>query len=379
MRELTECNVCENQSNKDEGKEYSKMGLQAMLNAVSAGMGPPRLVEIGKIKVGGLGEKRVSARGKEWRMPRKDDHFTVTGLTRNKDGDLIPDAALMQSLIKQYGDKDGKLRQIPIRLLTDDIDRVLVARFAWYGHRSCAAYSDGETVTWLRDPNSKDEQGQNTYEVFDPPRVDDWRPDMLDLRDRNGAPLFKLHLNFSCTIHSADGRWGGVYVFRSTSVISFRQLYASLLDISEKTGGVLVGMPLWLVVRPMLVTPDGKPTNVYVVHVEVRGKDLQELQRMALEQAEFRLKFQDNIRRIQAQYQRLLVAPGDESAEDAEFIAEEFAPAEPDEIYRQGDEPDATELLTGDVGQRNGRGTAVEQPPEVTPTPAEETKAPDED
>ena len=63
MRELTECNVCENQSNKDEGKEYSKMGLQAMLNAVSAGMGPPRLVEIGKIKVGGLGEKRVSARG----------------------------------------------------------------------------------------------------------------------------------------------------------------------------------------------------------------------------------------------------------------------------------------------------------------------------
>lgn len=298
------------------------MSIESMISAVTKDGGPIRIPELGKIKIGGLGESRPTKSGGKFRLPRKDDFFTITGLVRNKDGDLIPDVPLMASLTRQYGDKDGKLRQLPIRLLSDNMDQILQARFCCYGGRTCWAWSDGEKVTWRVDPK--------TRQPLQVPLVQDWTPEHLEMRGKDGSPIFKLHANFACSIHSEEGRWGGVYLFRTTSVISFRQLYASILEISEKTGGVLVGMPLMLCVRPMLVTPDGKPTNVYVVHVEVRGKDLQQLQQLALEQAKFRLQFSDNIQKIQRQYQKLLVAPGEESLEEAAEIADEFAPAEPD-------------------------------------------------
>jgi hypothetical protein len=360
------------------------MSLESILGTVSKQGGLTRC-ELGKIKIGGLGEKRPTRDGKStWRLPRKDDFFTVTGVARNKEGDLVPDNALMAELIKDHGDPDGKLRQMPIRLLSDDIDKVLQARFCWYGKRSCGAWSDGERVTWKYDPQ--------TMQPINPPRVEDWRPEMADMTDKAGNVLFKLHASFSCTIHSRAGRWGGVYLFRTTSVISFRQLYASLLEISDKTGGILVGMPLFLVVRPMLVTPDGKPTNVYVCHTELRGKDLQELQRLAVAQSEFRVTFKSNLMDIERRYQRLLVAPGEEPDEEASEIAEEFAPSEQtcDEAqYAKADfaaqssvvstTQQLTDLLAGDVGQRVPGEVAQEQPPQQEPTTAQAMPEPPTD
>ena len=42
-------------------------------------------------------------------------------------------------------------------------------------------------------------------------------------------------------IAAKESRFGGVYKFRTTSIISFKQLYSSLLHIHQLTGGVLVG------------------------------------------------------------------------------------------------------------------------------------------
>ena len=49
-----------------------------------------------------------------------------------------------------------------------------------------------------------------------------------------------------------------VYKFRTTSRISASQLVGSLVQLQQLTGGVLRGLPLQLVVRPIRVTPDGK-------------------------------------------------------------------------------------------------------------------------
>jgi len=292
-------------------------GLDGILDTLTEQYGPGRIIEIGKIKIGGLGASRKARNGGDWRLPRKDDHFTITTLSRNTSGDLSTDDSLMDELAS-YADKDGFIRQIPIRVLSDDIDDIVQARFVWYGKKSAGAVSDGKTVTWYYD--------RATMKPCEPPVTEPWDAELLKLQcgDR---PMFKLHANFSCVIAATEARWGGVYKFRTTSVISFRQLYASLIHISQLTGGILMGMPLMLVVRPMQVSPEGKTTSVFVVHVELRGRDLQKLQCIALEQAKFRLEFKDQIDRSKKAYQQLLVAPGEERGEEVDAIEQEFNPA----------------------------------------------------
>lgn len=353
--------------------------LENILTTVSAKYGPPRPCELGKIKVGGLGQERTSAKGTKWRQPEKYDHFVVTTMTRNTEGRLVNDDQLMQTLIKDYGDRDGKLRQMPIRLLSDELEDVLQARFVWYGKKTAGAVSDGQTVTWYYE--------LGTMKPLDPPHVEDWRPEMLDLcLPGTNNPIFKLHANFNCVIACGDSRFGGVYKFRTTSIISFKQLYASLLHISQLTGGVLVGMPLMMCVRPMLVKPKDSPTTVYVVHCELRGKDIQQIQTIALDQARFRLQFAGDLQKVQRQYRALLTAPGEEGGQDAEDIVEEFQPEEPPEdatIIEGTVTPQTTEMttindrLSGDVGKRQMHARKTTAPPTAQtqkPAPQEQPR-----
>ena len=293
--------------------------IDGVLESLESRHGPSRLLELGKIKIGGLGEERTSKAGKKWRLPRKDDHFTITGMARDSAGNLVVDEALMQDL-QQYADPDGMLRRIPIRVLSDEVDDILQARFVWYGKKSPGAVSDGKTVTWYYD--------RENFGKFDPPKVEPWTPEMLDITiptySGGSTSLFKLHFNFSCCIAAVEARFGGIYKLRSTSIISFRQIHASLVHISQLTGGVLVGMPLFLVVRPILVNVDDKPTTVHVVHVELRGRDLQQIQEIALTQAKFKLEFKDSLLATQREYRKLLSPPGSESSEDVEFIQQEY-------------------------------------------------------
>lgn len=300
---------------------------------------PMGLTEMGKIKIGGLGESRPTSSGGSFRMPRKDDHFTITTLHRNKAGDLVADEQLMKLLIAEYGDKtDGKLRQIPIRVMSDDIDDILQTAFVWYGGKTCGARSDGKTVTWWNDPASGKRLPQ--------PRVETWNPEFLELTgQKNNAKLFKLHSVFNCVIATKESRWGGVYKFRTTSTISFRQLYTSLLQIYQLTGGVMIGMPLVLVVRPIQVAPEGKATTVHVVHCELRGAELALIQEQAMKQASWALAHKQRMLSVQSQYRKLLVAPGNESGSEAADIAQEFQP-EQQQIEAA---PPRYELLDGDI------------------------------
>lgn len=278
----------------------------------------PRLCELGKIKIGGLGDERTSQAGGKYRVPVKYDHFVVTTLYRGDDGRLRPDEALMASLA-EHADADGKVRSLPITLLSNDVEDVLQVAYLMYDGKKLAAKSDGETLTKYAD--------LNTRQWLPEPVSMPWNPEWADLKDKKGHPLFKLHCTMNVVIASRVAKWGGFYKFRTTSRITADQLYGSLVQLRQLTGGILRGLPLRLVVRPLQVAPDGKPTVVYVVHVELAGSDVLAIQKQALEIAQYEVHNAKMLAAAQAEYRQLLRAP-DEFVDDAEEaeVAQEFAP-----------------------------------------------------
>ena len=223
------------------------------------------------------------------------------------------------SELKQYADADGLLRQIPIFLLSDEIDEVIQAAYCWYAGRKIWARSDGKTVTWYGDPAA--------MRKLETPKVEPWDPKYLNFTDPKGVPIFKLHLIFHCVIQSSQGRWGGVYKFRSTSLITASQLLGSLIWIKKITGGYLEGIPLWLVVRPVQVSPAGQTITVHVVHCEIRGSDLSAIQQQAIKVAESRISQAKQLDKLAIEYRQLLSAPGDDGDTDLpDEVQQEYHP-----------------------------------------------------
>lgn len=322
-----------------------------------------RLPELGKIKVGGLGEPKQSQAGGAYRVPMKYDHFLITTMSRGPDkggarGDLIPDVDLMDQLKAKYADPtDGQLRQIPIFVLSDDIDEVMQTAYVWYGGKVVGARSDGRRVTWFND--------RTNGKPLAKPIEEDWKPEYLELKNSKGALLFKLHTCLNVVIGAAEAKWGGVYKFRTTSVISSRQLYAGLLHIWNLTGGILVGLPLRLVVRPVQVAPEGKAITVYVVHIELRGGELEQVQLEATKRAQWQLENKQRVKVLQIEYHKLLSAPGNEPPSEAAEINEEF---QPDTV---GDAPPPPPVDAYWHGVLDGKGPVIdaESRPVESPEP----------
>ena len=233
----------------------------------------------------------------------------------------------MESLTEAYGENRGDkrvLRQIPFYVLSDEPDEVLRARWVKYDGRKCLETCDG-----------REHVNRVTGEV---------RPCSAS---HAGESKWKLHGDLACVIAHGSARFGGVYRFRTTSQISLSQLYGGLLEIKALTGGILVGIPLRLVVRPVEVSPQGKATTVYVVHLEIHATDLREVQRDALAAATYRAQHYSQIRAVQQEYAALLAPPGDESGDEIEALVEEYhpeqiEPAGPDPLAAlRGDEPPA--------------------------------------
>lgn len=282
----------------------------------------PRITELGKIKIGQKGAERTSQKGGTYRMPEKLDHFLLTTLNRDQGGQLILDKALMTQLAQDgYADEDGKIRRLPVHLLSDDIEDIVQASYVYYNGKRCGMRSDGKIATWFCNP-------KEVSKWLDKPLELPWNPALLDWK-ANGNPLVKLHTTFSCVVRSQGSRFGGVHRFRTTSRITAEQLVGCLTEILSLTGGILVGLPLQLVVRPMQVAPDGKTTNVYVVHCELAGADLKQIQQQALDQIRFRLTYQKEMGRSLVEYRKMLTAPGHETdPADILDVIEEFHPEE---------------------------------------------------
>lgn len=283
----------------------------------------PRLVELGKIKIGTLGEERKSRSGGTYRLPTKLDCFLIQGHARDANGRLITDQAVMDALKADgFGVEETirlksgeervveKVRELPIYVLSDDPDDIMLSQYVHYEGRQRLATCDGVTcTTYYNGPNKLD------------------APTSAPCDGEHTRKGWKVHTKFHCVVASSASRFGGVYILRTTSVITTEQLYGGLLHTLALTCGVLRGVPLRLVIRPMLVAPEGKPTTVYVVHVELHAKDLNDVQAKALQAAQYRTQHHRQIQEAQRQYVAMLKAPGeDEPDEEVADVSDEFHP-----------------------------------------------------
>lgn len=275
------------------------------------------VVEVGKVKIGGLGDERTAQSGRKWRPPVKLDHFVITTLHRDEKGLLVPDTGLMESLA-EYADKDGKLRSLPVMFLSNNVEDVFQSGYVWYVGKNLGARSDGRTVTFYFDPT--------TGKPLPEPRVLPWSKQFLDHPDpaARNRKLFKLFSTLNVVIATGTARWGGVYKFRTTGQISGRQLYDSLSLLHRLSGGMLRGPLFRLVVRPMTVSPEGKTTTVYVAHVEYISNDPKALLTQAREQRTFELASMEAVVQAERQYKALLAAPAADDPDD-DLVPEEPA------------------------------------------------------
>lgn len=281
----------------------------------------PQLAERGKVKIGEKGEMKTSQGGKQFAMPKKLDHFLITTMQRDAAGRLMPDAALMARL--QPG--GGKITEIPVRLLYDDIDLNFQTRYACYKGNRCWCSGDGETAQRLVGENGKYQEVSCPCERQDP--------------FYTGQDRCKILGTLQVLIEGTD-RIGGVWKFRTTSWNTVNAILSSLTLIKTITGGPLAGIPLWMVLSPKTVTvpTTGQNMVVFVVSLEYRGPESQ-LAEIGYEIARRRIEHRVKMEQVEEEARRLLLPPHAEPMEEqaetgAEFfpeVAGEEAPAMPQE------------------------------------------------
>ena len=278
----------------------------------------PRLAEAGKIKIGGLGEKRTKRGGDpknpadQYRLPVKFPHFVITTTQRNPDGDLIADDLLMSALAR---DEDDRLTEIPIYVHSDEIDDVFPTAYACYTGRALHCSGDGEQATRWRITDGR--RAGESKAVACPC---DYRTDP-DVRtgEQRRLPICRPHGTLHCSLAIPGlAVAGAVYRWRTTSIISIQRMIGSLQQILATCGG-LRGLPLILRLTPVVVRGS---TTVYCCHVELRAKDIQEAQQIALDAARMR----QQIAAPQDSYHALIATPGSAAESEIEQaeVAQEF-------------------------------------------------------
>jgi len=268
----------------------------------------PQLAERGRIKIGMKGDEKTSAQGKKFMLPVKLDHFLITTMQRDAAGRLLPDAALMARL-KPDG---GKITEIPVRLLYDDVDLDFQTRYALYRGNRCWCSGDGETAQRLAGENGKYLEVACPCERLDPYFT--------------GQDRCKILGTLQVLIEGTD-RIGGVWKFRTTSWNTVNAILSSLALIQTITGGPLAGIPLHLVLSPKTVTvpTTGQNMVVYVVSLEYRGTE-EALAELGYQIARRRVEHQIKMEQIEAEARRLLLPPQAEPIQEQAEVASEFYP-----------------------------------------------------
>ncbi len=283
-----------------------------------------RVVELGKIKIGKKSDQERQGASGAWRAPEKLDHFVITGLERDATGNLKPDLQLMGAIATEQKCDVNAIKELPVAFMSDDIEEVFPTQYVAYVGRKCVGRSDGETIEWLADP-------RNNWAPLPEPKIVENPKNFVQTHTigtgEKAVRLFKPHGTLNCIIASANARWGGVYKLRTTSLITCEQVVSGLEHVKMLTRGFLRNVPLRLVVRPMQVSPNGKATTVYVVHVELRGADLNAIQQHVIQAAQLEVRTSTELQAARRQYIALLSAPGEDEPEDEQAeIAEEFHP-----------------------------------------------------
>lgn len=260
----------------------------------------PRFAEIGKIKIGGKGEKRKSKEGKDYQLPIRFEHFVITTTEKGSDGNFI----INHDIMKKLGIEP---KELSIRLPFDSIDMNFYTSFQYYAGKKCICRGDGEKATRVdRDGN----EGQVNC-----------NPDTCEFLQSEKCKVSGI---LSCYLTDSM-EIGGIYRFRTHSWNSVSSILAALQYFSENTNGVLQGLPLKLKFLKKSTQDHG---NVNIVTVVLDGVELKKLRELAFVEYENRLKIGIDMKQIeqQAKNSGCLIDKDDPADIEAEFYTSEPEP-----------------------------------------------------
>ena len=234
-------------------------------------------VELGTIRIG---QTRVTERGTS---PQKLDHFLVTNLVRSKY--IWGEHELMTSLRAQQHQRDAeaaqrraqahetppeqtKVRSIPIRLMFDDPQLAMNARFEAFdrdlGRPVCASLGDGQAVRCTG--------GQSE-------RVECKGPDECSFAQEKSSRSCKFFGRLSVQIEG-QRQSDNCFVLRTTSWNTIRTVEAKLRRYHALFKGRLAGVPFRLHLRARS-TPGSKWSTFYFLDIDLDGVSFEEAAKLA--------------------------------------------------------------------------------------------------
>jgi len=276
----------------------------------------PRLAEVGKIKIGGLGEERTSKpkygekEGRKYNLPVRYNSFVVTTTERGLDKNLKPDTEIMKAL----GDYPKELQ---IMLLFDDIDMNFHTSLSFYSGRKLMCKGDGETAFRKTTINLEDiKKNKNIDPIYEKIQVK-CDPDTCEFYI---AKKCKMSGILSCLLTKFPS-FGGCYRFRTTSFNSINNILAALEFFKANTNGILQGIKLKLV---MLKKDTAEHGNVTTVGLVLDNLDTMGMRQLAYTEATNRKALGVNMS-VYEKHQRAL-GFHEETIDKEEHIADEYFP-----------------------------------------------------
>jgi hypothetical protein len=265
----------------------------------------PALAEIGKIKIGFLGEKRTKG-GR--RLPEKLNHFEIGTLIKDEEGRVEIDKEMTEAL----GEDKTELN------ISFCYDTPALNFPTFY-----AAYTQSKLVCMSTSRHKAlqlQEDGERKEIVCD-------RKQCPLAKEKKCKPYGRLS-----TILTNANRLGGVHVFRTTSWNSIRNILSSMASFWSQTGGLLAGIPFKLKLRPATATPQGvgHRVKIYVVNLEYAGT-MEQLKQDATAEIKRRRMLGLNMNELERVQKGAIREHAHEEAEgEAEEMSEDF--------YEDGDE-----------------------------------------
>jgi len=203
-----------------------------MRKLISEALIVPRPMELGKIKIGGRGQK-MQSNGKEWYKPVRFSHFVVTTRRRGEDGNFTLDRHVHDSVGEAPTELD-------VRLMFDTVAENFQSSMLIYKGRKRMFECDGEV-------------GRNCETGVQAPCL------RAGGKECKCKPFGRLSV-----ILEAAPTYGGFYLFRTTSWESIANLQ-TILTLFEEQFGSLRGLPLRMVVYPTTSEEHGEQHKVGIV------------------------------------------------------------------------------------------------------------------
>ena len=294
---------------------------------------PAALAEVGKIKIGGKGALKKGSKGNEFRLPEKHDHFTITTRVRGQDDNFERDEAIHQKIGLEP-------TELNVRLPFDEPSENFQSQMQQY---------EGRTFIWRCDG----EEAENVKSGQTGPCQRDTE------KGCNCKPYGRLRV-----ILEDAPMFGGVYVFRTTSWESIRNIQSALGQFHVMFGA-LSGLPLKLKLYPAEVRyQQGEQTKTGTAYkvALLLCATFEEAKHVATEAQAHRIGSSTDLKMLAAASEGLLDAI--DEAEEADF-AEEYHP----------DPSDLAAAATNDTIDRIKQEEMLDTTPEAQGEPLSESEA----